>query len=176
MTGEPPQQKRKRAIGPLTLASVAIAVAGLAAAIGIGVLGLGILPADEKGRQEASSGSNVDSSETTRIASSQHALNLTLHNLRTAGMLQATASPNVTIDEMAYGEAADKARGLGVNLIVRPEGYVCPPDAGCPYPGEPAEARGWFIVIRGLAVSTPGATGYFAWVGEDGGMTSGNTR
>jgi DNA-binding CsgD family transcriptional regulator len=162
---------RNRALGPLTVGIAAIAAGAFVIVVGIGTLAWGILQAEEEYRPAASS-FNLVSSPTPVIGSSQQALDLVLDNLRTAGILEATGSPDVTVEEMLYGEAAELGRGLGANLTIRPDDYVCPenvPSCG-PYPGEPADERGWFMVIRGVGVATPGAAEYFAWVGEDGGM------
>ena len=136
--------------------------------MGIGTLAWGILQAEEEYRPAASS-FNLVSSPTPVIGSSEQALDLVFEHLRTAGIPDATGSPDVTVEEMLYGEAAERARGLGADLTIRPDNYVCPenvPSCG-PYPGQPADERGWFIVIRGVAVATPEAAGYFAWVSHE---------
>jgi hypothetical protein len=107
----------------------------------------------------------------TVIGSSDQALDSVLKDLGQKGSLQPSETPDATVHELLYGEAAERASLLGVELPIRPENYECP--GGCPYPGELADSRGWLVVVRQVRGRLPDATasGYLYWLGEDGGTT-----
>jgi len=169
MRSGPGRSPRQRGVAPLaaalrrlgspTLAKAAVIAATAAALAGLGWLIWGALLTGGDGRKEP-----------PVIGSSQQALDVVLGNVRRQGLLQPNQSPDVTVQEMLYGEAVDRAAELGVRLDIQPEGYVCP--GGCPYPGEPADSRGWLILMPKLPGEIPDeATAYLYWIGEDGGGT-----
>jgi len=160
-----------RRLAPLTPAKVAIAAGVL---IALGVLALLVWPTGDGDRPAAVARRTHLPDQV--IGSSQQALDLVVGNLRRQGSLQPNEAPDVTVQEMLYRDAVEQARVLGVTLLVQPENYSCP--GGCPPPGEPADSRGWFIVVQHLVGPPPiaPATAYLYWISEDGGMTIAGIR
>jgi hypothetical protein len=160
-----------RRLGPVTPAKAALAAGVLAA---LGLLAVLLWPAGD-GEQPAPMAQRTHLPDPV-IGSSQQALELVLGNLRRQGSLQPNEPPDLIVEEMLYREAVDRARALGVELSVRPDNYECP--GGCPYPGEYADSRGWFLVVRQLPGRPPiaPASAYLYWISEDGGMTIAGIR
>jgi hypothetical protein len=109
-------------------------------------------------------------SPTPFIASEQEAV----HALRLSGALPDSQEFDINAEQMLYGEAKERAQPLGFGLRILDEN-ACPPGARCPYGGEPADQRGWLIIVGGLGGNAPepGLTRLIAWVAEDGSITSG---
>jgi DNA-binding CsgD family transcriptional regulator len=160
---------------PVTLGNAALIGAAVVVVAGLGVLAWGVLR--ESGDTNVPAGSlaviSATPTPTPVVRSEREAVDLAMEQLELVDALRPDEAPDVSVEKMTYGEAAELFRQFGVHLLIRPEGYSCPPGAHCPYPGEPADSVGWLIVISNLAddLPKPGATRFAAWIGETGGMT-----
>ena len=160
---------------PVTVGKAALIGASVVVVAGMGVLAWGVLrDAGEDCVAAQRTVTDATPTPSPYLSTEEAAIGLVMEQLANGGSRPSAELFDISVEQMLYGEAAIRAQPLGFGLQIQPEDYSCPPLSPCPYPGEPADQRGWLIIVSGLDgyAPEPGLTRFVAWVGG-GGITSG---